>query len=202
MLTDAQVERYARQVLLPEVGGRGQARLLAARVAVAGAGAAATAAALLSRAGVGALDLIGWSAPLPEPAPDCRLVRRETLVDLPDILVDLTDDAAVARRMPAGLPVVVGHRRGAHAVLALLVGRPCLACLPVGTLAVEAEEPASALAEPAALALGALAASEALRALLAPPASGRLHVLSLDDGVFRTSPLAAGPGCTRCGGTA
>jgi len=46
MLTDAQIERYGRQIILPEVGGRGQERLLAARVAVAGAGPAATASVL------------------------------------------------------------------------------------------------------------------------------------------------------------
>ncbi|TMA45273.1 MAG: hypothetical protein E6J81_13035, partial [Deltaproteobacteria bacterium] len=58
-LTDAQIERYSRQILLPEIGGRGQARLLAAHVVLAGAGEAATAAAvLLGRAGVGALDLL------------------------------------------------------------------------------------------------------------------------------------------------
>ena len=43
-LTDAQIERYSRQILLPEIGGRGQARLLAAHVVLAGAGEAATAA--------------------------------------------------------------------------------------------------------------------------------------------------------------
>jgi len=53
MLDDAAIERYSRHVLLPEVGGRGQARLCAARVAVAGDGpAAAVTRDLLARAGV------------------------------------------------------------------------------------------------------------------------------------------------------
>ena len=52
-LTDEQIERWSRQILLPEVGGRGQLRLLAARVAIAGDGPVATwTADLLRRAGV------------------------------------------------------------------------------------------------------------------------------------------------------
>ena len=38
MLQSHQVERYARHILLPQVGGAGQARLLAAKVLVVGAG--------------------------------------------------------------------------------------------------------------------------------------------------------------------
>jgi len=53
MLADAAVERYSRQILLPEVGGRGQARLGASHVSVAGDGpVAAVARDLLARAGV------------------------------------------------------------------------------------------------------------------------------------------------------
>ena len=39
MLSDENLERYARQVIMPEVGEDGQERLLAARVLVVGAGA-------------------------------------------------------------------------------------------------------------------------------------------------------------------
>jgi hypothetical protein len=52
-LADELVERYSRQILLPEVGGRGQERLCATRVEVAGQGDAADVAAdLLAAAGV------------------------------------------------------------------------------------------------------------------------------------------------------
>src|SRR5437763_1961527 len=62
-LTDEQIDRYSRQIILPEVGGRGQERLLAARVLVAGDDAAADAAVtLLGRAGGGTLDLAGGTA--------------------------------------------------------------------------------------------------------------------------------------------
>ena len=79
MLTDAQVERYSRQIILPEVGARGQERLLASRIAVAGDGEAAiTAALLLGRAGVGELDVDERVGTLPEVAPECRVSRATT----------------------------------------------------------------------------------------------------------------------------
>ena len=61
-LRDDQIRRYARHVLLPDVGGRGQERLLAAAVVVElGAERAAEVAALayLAAAGVGRLILAG-----------------------------------------------------------------------------------------------------------------------------------------------
>ena len=44
-LDEEQVDRFSRQILLREVGGRGQVRLLESRVLVSGTGPAASAAA-------------------------------------------------------------------------------------------------------------------------------------------------------------
>lgn len=54
--TDEQVERYSRQILLPEIGGEGQKKLLASSALVVGAGGLGSAALLyLAAAGVGRL---------------------------------------------------------------------------------------------------------------------------------------------------
>ena len=177
MLSDAQIERFGRQVLLPEVGGRGQERLLVARVRVVGTGTAAELAALLvGRAG------------------------SSLVADDADVVVDLAGDpahtAATARRA-AGRPLIVGDAGASRVVVATLVGRPCGACLPPDALAVDGHKGA-----PAAFVLGSLAAAEALRALLVRPTAGRLHTLDLAAGRFGTAPLATSIGCTVCGGSA
>lgn len=65
MLSDSQIERYSRQIILPQVGGKGQEKLLHARVLVNGSGLLQSTALLyLAAAGVGTIGIIG-NAPLP-----------------------------------------------------------------------------------------------------------------------------------------
>jgi adenylyltransferase/sulfurtransferase len=59
MLSDEELTRYARQIVLPQLGGAGQQRLKAARVAVVGAGGIGAAVIpALAGAGVGRLTII------------------------------------------------------------------------------------------------------------------------------------------------
>jgi adenylyltransferase/sulfurtransferase len=60
-LNDEQLERYARHIVLREVGGVGQAKLLAARVLVIGAGGLGSPVILyLAAAGVGTLGIVDF----------------------------------------------------------------------------------------------------------------------------------------------
>jgi hypothetical protein len=209
MLSDAQIERHSRQILLPEVGGRGQERLLAARICVTGTDeAAGLAALLLGRAGVGTLDLIG-APPVTSLPPECRVARYADAADVPvtDVIVDLEADPAttvrLARRAQGASRVhVVGVRKGARIVVATLVGRPCAVCLADDTIDTEPADPGTAFAAPATFALGALAAAEALRALCLPVSDGRVYSLDLATGACSARMLIAGPGCAVCGGSA
>ena len=60
MLTEQQIARYSRQIILQPVGGKGQQRLLSASAAIVGRGEMATTAALyLTAAGIGEITLAG-----------------------------------------------------------------------------------------------------------------------------------------------
>ena len=86
MLTDEQIERYSRQIILPQVGGKGQEKLLQARVLVNGTGPLQTVALMyLAAVGVGTIGVLtdGTSATnailpaLQQLNPDCTIVAHD-----------------------------------------------------------------------------------------------------------------------------
>jgi hypothetical protein len=175
-LTDEQIERWSRQILLPEVGGRGQLRLLAARVAIPGDGPVATwTADLLRRAGV-TIDAGIHDA---------------------DLLVDLDGGSVLAQRALArGVPLVRGRLGASGGTIDTLVGRPCGLCTPMDAQPTGAAH--EALAAAVTQALGSLVAAEVLRILLLGADRGRRQHVDLDGGRFAGEPLATA-GCAACG---
>jgi adenylyltransferase/sulfurtransferase len=122
--TEAQLERYARHIILPEVGGVGQEKLLGASVLVVGAGGLGAPMLLyLAAAGVGTLgvidhdtvdlsnlqrqvihatDRIGWPkvesarAAVAEINPEVRLIAHKARLDASNVLALIRDYDLVA----------------------------------------------------------------------------------------------------------
>lgn len=87
-LTEEQVFRYARHIILPEVGGEGQRKLLDAKVLVVGAGGLGSPAALyLAAAGVGTIGLVD------DDVVDLTNLQRQILHKTSDVGRPKTDSA-------------------------------------------------------------------------------------------------------------
>ena len=93
MLTAEELERYARHIVLPEVGGPGQAALRNARVLVIGAGGLGAPLLLyLAAAGVGTLGIVD------DDVVSLSNLQRQVIHATPDIGKPKVDSAAAAIR--------------------------------------------------------------------------------------------------------
>ncbi len=87
-LSDAQVDRYARHIVLPEIGEEGQARLLASKVLVIGAGGLGSPVLLyLAAAGVGTIGVID------DDVVDLSNLQRQVVHDTANIGMDKVESA-------------------------------------------------------------------------------------------------------------
>jgi len=94
--SDDQIRRYARHIILPEVGGAGQARLLGAKVLVIGAGGIGSPLILyLAAAGVGCIGIVD------DDSVDLTNLQRQVIHDTGSIGLHKVDSAAttVAHRL-------------------------------------------------------------------------------------------------------
>ena len=79
-LTDEQITRYSRHILLPEVGGKGQKKIARAKILIVGVGGLGSPAALyLAAAGVGTLGLIDHDVV------DLSNLQRQVIHHTPDV---------------------------------------------------------------------------------------------------------------------
>lgn len=92
-LTDPQIERYSRHIILKEVGVAGQEKLLAAKVLLIGAGGLGAPAALyLAAAGVGTIGLVDGDRV------DLTNLQRQVIHHTPDVGTDKVQSAATKMR--------------------------------------------------------------------------------------------------------
>ena len=118
-LSDAQLDRYARHIVLKEIGGEGQRKLLAATVTLIGAGGIGSPAIqYLAAAGVGALRVID------DDAVSIDNLQRQILFGSGDVgrSKGAVADEAVARLNPEVRFESVPERLGAANAATLLAG--------------------------------------------------------------------------------
>jgi adenylyltransferase/sulfurtransferase len=117
MLSDEELERYARHIVLREVGGPGQAALGRARVLIIGAGGLGAPALLyLAAAGVGTLGVVD------DDAVTLSNLQRQVIHGTPEIGTPKVDSAAASiRRLNPHVSVKTHNiRLGADNALALI----------------------------------------------------------------------------------
>lgn len=186
-LREDQIRRYSRQILLREVGGRGQRRLLDAAVAVIGLGpVGAACAAYLAAAGVGRLLLVdaravgvndlGAGALYPSSAlgqPRAEAAAAALAARHPDVAcldrASSVDLAVYCGGAPGQVPSACSLWAGLSEGAALVSGAP----QPL-------DEESGLLGPALSLAAGSLAAAEALRELLGQPSPLRSSRARLD----------------------
>jgi adenylyltransferase/sulfurtransferase len=193
MLSDEQIERYSRQIILPQVGGKGQEKLLHSRVCMSAFGPLQTSALhYLAAAGVGTLGVFSQSqdsllTSLASPQernpfhlftrlnPDCTMklhVREETrasqkFVRAYDLILsdsDFLHEACYRERRPFLYASVFENEACFMICRGYEPHAPCLRCLP-STFA-QSSPSLSLFSEIAALFIGAHLATEAIKQLL------------------------------------
>jgi ThiF family protein len=200
MLDDEQIERYSRQLILQEVGPRGQERLGTARIAVVGTGIAAErVVAYLAAAGVGTIAADPALAAAVDPAqPDCTFVT----LAAPGAAGETAAVVVVASSADTASEAIAVWAAHAPAILWIADGLagaipPCPRCAAV---VATASAPPPGLAAVRDAFLGTVVATEVVKTILAigTPLSG--HVLTYDPATATVVSTAAEtrPGCA-CG---
>ncbi|MHC4337122.1 MAG: HesA/MoeB/ThiF family protein [Planctomycetota bacterium] len=88
-LTERQIERYSRQIILEQVGGTGQEKLLSSKVLIVGAGGLGAPAALyLAAAGIGTIGIIDYDKV------DLTNLQRQIIHNTSDLGADKVDSAS------------------------------------------------------------------------------------------------------------
>ena len=227
MLSDPQIERYSRQIILPQVGGKGQERLLRASVLVSGDGPLQAEALLyFAAAGVGrigiyrteCLPILPALAPehqasavtaLQRLNPDCVIVVHDKqdqqnvvrLVQQYDLVVAEPNAQLHMACYVTQRPFLCGQVSATTAWLAVYRGYeedlPCFAC---ETLPISETVPSLGGDEPVGPFIGTILATEAIKCMLGLYPTGPTKLLqhSFPDLSFHDRVLSKNPKCSVC----
>jgi molybdopterin/thiamine biosynthesis adenylyltransferase len=206
-LSDSQIERYSRQIIVPEVGGHGQERLLASRFLICGeAGDIEPVLAYMVGAGVGKIFLhIGSEksridltiAEMRALNPDTKVISACDFSDPADLVVILAGSAEsvnLARKLaavPRSQMLILARLDIPGKIAVMTKTPPCPSCADADLLA-----PVAARAESAGF-IAMAAAVEAFKLLIGrmPPVP---TLLEFDGYQCRARELKAKPGAARC----
>jgi adenylyltransferase/sulfurtransferase len=228
MLTEQQVARYSRQIILPGVGGKGQQTLLSASAAIIGAGQmAATAAIYLVAAGLGTIRLGGPHdidlADLEALNPDCQVAPWPAEVDTVGaeniarghdftIVAGAAAEATAALNLACvrlGKPLVWGGAEGNVGRMAVFAGgqpgMPCYGCLQPRLeedySARDSSQPGGAMFDAVAAFVGTLQATTVIKMVLKLEECTPPRLLTYDGltAIVHQTAIAKDPRCHVCG---
>lgn len=198
-LTEPQILRYSRQILLKDVGGAGQERLLATEIQLAGGGRAVLTAAAYLAGGGSVISAEGRVATAHDAG--FLLTAEQTGEDVSAAAARMNPDAgprAATQRValaaaPAAHPIAPGVTVGAkdaHAALLVASAEACPDCLARNALTTPPPEGALGVAA------GTLAATLVQRLALGLEPHGAIQLLWLSpDGTLDRGPVHR---CDRC----
>lgn len=223
MLSDEQIERYSRQIILPQVGGKGQESLLRARVLVHGNDVLImTALYYLAAAGIGTLgviapvcrgardssSLLDQFSELPRLNPDCSiLLHPEEDISSPQRLVqnydltlstsDLLHDICWEAKRPFLYALLTDEEAWLMYCRGYEGDFPCLRCT---SLSLVPQQTSSPLLGIVAAFLGAQLATEAIKDLLHLPRKERGLLLRFQIPLFQCTEeeMKKSPTCPTC----
>jgi len=224
MLSDTQIDRYSRQIILPEVGGRGQEKLLASTLVLVESEETSILPAYLAAAGVGRLviwrpgsssarelpadmsDLNADSAVEIRTEPSSREACESLIAETNPIAVVVVDEhVEFAHQMnlaciATGTPLIWGGTMGATAYLTVFDARVspgCRAC----AVPFFASDGDSVLRQLANATLAGQLASEAIKCALGTGSSlaGRVLCIDIENATVTSTSFQSNPDCIVCG---
>jgi molybdopterin-synthase adenylyltransferase len=209
-LSNNQIERYSRQIIVPGIGGAGQERLLASHIVIAGDSTdIERALAYMVGAGVGRITLAVTDTSSNQAELVARMRRLNPDVSVaafsepaldPTLILALVGSAAVLERMPAicardRTAAVVFARLDTPSKIAICPSRPpCPVCADGDLLAGFSRRSQQAGA------IAMIAAAEAFKLLAGQKSSSRCILIEFNGYEAKPRELLAAPDCPQCGG--